>query len=93
MGYATKDIDRDGNEELVLLNRSNELYAIFTHKDGVPLLLFYADGMRCGLSPDGTLNALRYEPNHSSVHVRKLVNGSMTGTDYVVNVIDDKTAI
>lgn len=93
MGYATKDIDRDGNEELVLLNRSNELYAIFTHKDGVPILLFYADGMSCGLSPDGTLNALKYEPNHSSVHVRKLVNGSMTGTDYVINVIDDKTAI
>jgi hypothetical protein len=78
----------------VLLSRSNKLYAIFSLNDGLPVLVFNAVNMSCSLSPDGSLYARsKYDPTGSTVHVKKIVNGTAVGTEYGIDVIDEKTAI
>ena len=39
MGYATKDINGDGVEELILLNDNYDIFSIFTMKDGRAVML------------------------------------------------------
>ncbi len=40
MGYALKDINGDGTDELVLMSENYEPYALFTAKKGKPVLLW-----------------------------------------------------
>lgn len=43
MGYALRDLDKNGTEELILLSRACELSALFTLRDGEPILLMELD--------------------------------------------------
>ena len=39
-GYAYKDLNKDGRDELIIMTENDKLLAIFTQKDGVPVLLW-----------------------------------------------------
>lgn len=43
MGYALRDLDENGTEELILLSRACELFALFTLRDGEPMFLAELD--------------------------------------------------
>lgn len=43
MGYARRDINRDGVEELILMRRDCRIYALFTVKAGAPVMLLGKD--------------------------------------------------
>lgn len=83
MGYATKDINGDGSDELILMDQSNKLYALFTVQTNTPVLLLKLDSMSAAITPDGTLYASRYEPNKGeSTHIKRIVDGRLTGLEY-----------
>jgi len=53
-GYARKDLNGDGNEELVLLNADYTVIAIFSMKDGRPILLdHFGMWKRCKIDGNG----------------------------------------
>lgn len=93
MGYATKDINKDGFEELVLLNRSCKVYAIFTLKDGAPTLLARTDILACSISPDGKIYIEKFFTNenksHRFIQIKEIVDGALAGIEYGFNVIDE----
>ena len=88
MGYATKDINGDGDDELVLLNKSNKIYAIFTLKDNVPELLLKTDHMSTAIYSDGTIYASRkyIKEDGEYTYIKKIVGGKLEGLEYGVRV-------
>jgi len=83
MGYATKDINGDGDEELVLMNKSNKLYALFTIKDKTPVLLLTMDDMTGAISPDGTIYVNKYVPEKEEfTYIKRIVDGKLEGLEY-----------
>ena len=92
MGYATRDINGDGAEELVLLNKSNKLYALFTLDNGEPVLLLKLDDMSAAIMPDGTVYANQYVSGEKScTQIKKITDGKLEGFEYG-SVIKDNTA-
>ena len=70
-GYATKDLNGDGMDELVLLNNEYYIMAIFSYADGNPILLGnYWPRNSCWIDGDGLLH------NHGS-----------SGADYSTNAV------
>ncbi len=83
MGYATKDINDDGVEELILLNKSNKIYALFTLQGGAPVLLLKADKMSVAITPDGTVYAHRYIKDQAQcTQIKKISDGKLKGLEY-----------
>ncbi len=61
IGYAYKDLNRDGKDELFILNEDSHLIALFTLKKGTPVMLWRAcDGANAALDENGRLLATRY---------------------------------
>jgi len=88
MGYATKDINKDGTEELVLLSKGNKLYALFTKVNDSPVLLLKSDQMSAAISPDGTIFGNDYIQDQGSFTlIQKISDGKLGGLEYgtVVN--------
>lgn len=79
LGYATKDLNRDGIDELVLLHRNDRLYALFTVKDDAPVLLLRTDHASATVTPDGTVYAGESTPQSSLTQIKQIVNGSLEG--------------
>ncbi len=69
IGYDEIDLNGDGQDELVLLNESYDIKAIFTRKDGIPTLLFAAFEYEFGwLDEEGLIHVDRndyYELEYS----------------------------
>ncbi len=56
-GYATKDLNGDGMDELVLMNNDYYIMAIFSYADGKPVLLGnYMPRGSCWIDGDGLLH-------------------------------------
>lgn len=56
-GYATKDLNGDGVDELVMLNNEYYIMAIFSYADGKPVLLGnYMPRSSCWIDGDGLLH-------------------------------------
>ncbi len=92
MGYAQKDINDDGVDELVLLNKSNRLSALFTLKNDSPILLLNMDKMEASIASDGTVYANKYIKNKGDyTYIKKLVDGKLEGLEYGGYVVDEKT--
>lgn len=71
LGYAYKDLNADGSDELFILNEDSELVALFTLQEGSPTLLWRAtDGSFSALDSEGQLMTGRY------------ANGSFTAMEY-----------
>ena len=61
LGYAYKDLNADGSDELFLMNEDSDLIALFTLKENVPVLLWRAtDGSFSALDSRGQLMTSRY---------------------------------
>lgn len=58
MGYDEIDLNGDGQDELVLMNEHYRIKAIFTQKDGVPVLVdsFVYSYQTCWLDNDGLIH-------------------------------------
>ena len=83
MGYATKDINGDGVEELILLDKSNKIYALFTLQGGASVLLLKADKMSVAIAPDGTVYANQYLKDHGDcTQIKKILGGKLEGLEY-----------
>ncbi len=89
MGYATKDINKDGIDELVLLDDSNKLFALFTIKDASPVLLLNMNLMSAAITSDGTVYAYAgrkyreiYGVDKDFTYVKKIVDGKLEGLEY-----------
>lgn len=55
-GYAIKDINRDGSDELILLRSDGTIVAVFTMHDQKPVLLdAFQNRYRCSLSDSGEI--------------------------------------
>jgi len=81
MGYATKDINGDGFDELVLMSRGNDVDALFTQKDGSPVLLLSQGTI--AIYPDGTVYSHVYVKDTSvSVQFKRIVDGKLEGDEY-----------
>ncbi len=83
MGYATKDINGDGDEELVLLSKSNKLYALFTVQNTVPVLLLKLDTLSAAIAPDGTVYTYQYVKDQGDhTQIKKIIDGELVGIEY-----------
>ena len=77
MGYAAKDINRDGENELVLMTKACFVHALFTQKNGEPVLLL-SQQSRMEILPDGTVYAYKFVPNTSShIQLKKSLTVSL----------------
>lgn len=93
MGYATKDINGDGQEELVLLNRGNKVYALFTLHNNSPILLLKADQITAAIDSDGEVCTNQYIENKSNcTQIKKIVNGKLEGLEFGT-VIDGENVV
>ncbi len=70
MGYATKDINSDGVEELFLTSKSYDFYALFTLDSGKPSLLKTFDGGRGAIDFDGVVYSWSYSEAEDSYYNR-----------------------
>lgn len=83
MGYATKDINGDGDEELVLLNKNNKLYALFAVQNTVPVLLLKLDTLSAAIAPDGTVYTYQYVKDQGDhTQIKKIIDGVLVGVEY-----------
>lgn len=85
MGYATKDINSDGTDELVLLDEKCNLYALFSIYDGkliaVDSLMYYAS-----IDEKGNIHRLYDEKDGDTVirsvtYQKSLQNGVLQGME------------
>lgn len=92
MGYATKDLNGDGTEELVLLSRSNKLYALFTLQNNTPVLLKKLDKISAVIMPSGTLYTRNYTKGKGSyTQVNNIIDGKLDVLEYGY-VVDGQNA-
>lgn len=92
MGYATKDLNGDGMDELVLLNKNNRLYALLTERNHSPVLLLNTTHMSSAITPDGTVYAYRSNGNQGEyVYVKQIVDGRLEGLEFGKNVDGQNT--
>ena len=93
LGYAFKDINSDGRDELLLVENSSRLYAMFTIKEKTPVAVAtFQNGMGY-LKDDGTVffntkNGYKFLGNH----ITRLVDGELVGIVYGWEDPDDDIA-
>ena len=55
-GYDIKDLNQDGADELILVNKNEEVIAIFTHRDGEAILVeSFHPRYRCRIGSNGLI--------------------------------------
>ncbi len=102
IGYDETDLNGDGQDELVLLGEDYSIKAIFTQKDGVPVLLGAFPKETCWLDNEGYIHIDReddYEVEYSLYEFTKEGNMSLiysilvaeTGNRYLTK--DGKTKL
>lgn len=90
MGYATKDINGDGTDELVLLDSASKVYALLTVKDHSVIAFLTPDVRGACITPDGTLISAVFTPGEVSyTRVERLVDGALTGLEYGTDLGSD----
>ena len=85
MGYATKDINRDGVDELILLDKGNKIYTLFTVEKNSPVLLLTYDATTIVISSDGTVytrKKLGDSVYSYQTTIEKIVDGKLEGMEY-----------
>lgn len=88
MGYAMKDLNENGNDELILLGKDYHIYAIFTVVNGHPIVVddvFFGDGNHTGaIGTDGTLYKHGYGKGENVYwYMNKISNdGTLIGTQF-----------
>lgn len=87
-GYSFKDIDGDGYVELLLVEDTNRMYAMFTVKEKAPALVTtFQQGMGY-LGNNGIVffNTKRFDSSGGQIqlgnHIKRLVDGTLVGIVY-----------
>ena len=94
MGYAMKDLNGDGVDELILLNEDYHIYAIFTAVNGKSVLVdasFYGDVNDTGaIGPDGTIYKHGYGKGENvyGYSMKLSDDGSLCGTEFGCSDVD-----
>ena len=82
LGYATKDINNDGINELVIMSRGCNIYALFTIYEGKITLLCKSNGY-AAIDKDGFVYYSDFKKDeYSKNFIQRLVNGSLEGLEY-----------
>lgn len=82
LGYAIKDINRDGICELVLMTRDQRIYALLTLQKNKPILLIETE-ITVTITPEGTVTSMEYIPDQlSCVRIQTLSDGRLEGLEY-----------
>ncbi len=65
IGYAYRDMNADGSDELFILNEDSDLIALLTLREGAPVLLWHSGDSttNTGMDSEGHLLASRYPSN------------------------------
>lgn len=88
MGYAITDLNGNGNDELILLDRDYHIYTIFTVVNGKVKIVedtLFGDGNHTGaIGTDGTLYKNGYGKGENVYcYMKKISNdGTLTGTEF-----------
>lgn len=88
MGYAFKDVDKDGYKELLLMGRESRVYAIFTVIEKAPVLVSTFQRGMGYLGPDGMVfyNAKVFSDSGAQIglgnHMKHLSGGKLVGFEY-----------
>lgn len=90
-GYALKDLNGDGNEELILLLKDYTVLAVFTISDGKPKLLdAYWPKHRCAIYGSGLLYTLTSDGSANSYYrIQQISDSNLVtleeyGRDYMI---------
>lgn len=67
-GYAKKDIDGNGTEELILMTDTSSIVAIFTTIDKKPVLVYGARDEYCWIGSDGLLRIEKWNYSYTEVY-------------------------
>jgi len=59
-GYAQKDINGDGVDELILMNANYEISAVFTMKENVPVMVYNSCGRSTFIDENGRICVTNY---------------------------------
>lgn len=81
MGYAYKDINRDGTKELVLLAKDCKLYALLTLSGGAPVLVQSFTNALVEMQSDGTVWYMELAEPYV-LHIKYLEGSDLVGTHY-----------
>ena len=92
MGYATKDINDDGMEELVLLDKVSNCYALFTLNDKAPVLLMDKQNGLYTVYGSEVYSSKKFEDESIVTRVQKLVDGKLEGLEFGRHGTGDQTA-
>ena len=81
MGYSTKDLNRDGIKELILLKKDCTLYAVLTLAEEQPVLLIDLKS-RGVIDEDGMIYYTASTENEGKIIAQKIVDGRLVGLEY-----------
>ena len=83
MSYGIKDLNGDGADELILLSKYLNVYAVFTPRDGVATPL-YDNGCFAVITKDGEFYLHEGALFNTKIQIKKIVNGELVGDEYGV---------
>lgn len=86
MGYALRDLDENGTDELILLSRACELFALFTLREGKPMLLAALDPYSA-IDAGGTVYSSASDENVT--RVMRVAGDKMEGRTFGVTENED----
>lgn len=84
MGYATKDINGDGIDELVLMRKDNGVYALFTIDNDAPVLLLCRENKATYIAIIGGTVYYEFKKQENLEHaiIKKIVDGKLEGIEF-----------
>ncbi len=83
-GYATKDLNKDGKDELILMNDNYNVIALFSLENGQPVLLgSYIPRGCCTIDADGTLHIYSNDGAADFSHMIYKLSKSGTGLEEI----------
>ena len=88
MGYAIKDINGDGISELVLMSKDCKLYALFTLKDSLPILLDTFNANAC-IDSEGFVSLYERDEKKMYSYLKQIKDGKLEGTEFVQKVSEN----
>ena len=89
MGYATKDLDGDGTEELFLISDTYDMYALFTLRDGKPSLLEVFNDGNGAIDYEGNIYSWSFGDKTSYYNRYRIADGELEGVTLTCNLLDN----
>lgn len=81
MAYGRKDLNRDGKDELILLSKNLDIYAVFAKKDGITVSLF-TPGCDAVIDSRGIFYLHSGTRFNTKIEIKKLIDGELVGDEF-----------